>query len=1041
MAKIRKIIFKHRYPFILFLISAFIAYKSFTPGTFLTGWDTLHPEFDFGLNFKRLISGVWREEQGLGTVAAHSHMADLPRVLILWLLNIVFPLNSLRYLYIYLCLITGVLGVYYLISFLLQKKEGVKKIAFSSALFYLFNPATAQQFYVPFEMFPTQFATLPWILYSSLKFLNKPNRRNLLLFSIFTFFSIPQAYAAHLWYPFFGIFLIFIVLNWLLQKPKIKLKSIITLTSLALIINSFWLLPNLYYISTSSEAPRINRTNRLHSQEFRLKNRETGYLKDVIINRGFYFNWEIFDFNYRRSTPLMPEWKHHYQNHDILLIGYSFFLISLIGLTASFFHRDKKILPLAVFLIIPFAFLANRLPLFRNIFDLLQTLPILDEALRFVYTKFACLFQMGITVFFALGLVSLSQQLKNKKNFSRILVGIVILVTVYAAPFLQGSLISPKIKIKIPQSYFDFWKFMKDQPKGLVLTLPLHQSSGWQYYDWQYQGSGFIWFGLKQSVLDRDFDRWETKNEQSFRELYSSLYAYDTDMFEKVINKYDIKYLAWDQSLTTTAAKNIDQITFKKETGNIINHLLEKGLIIYQNSFGPIKLYQIVKESNPLTTHRHINNYVSPSYLWGYSDAAFNQTGDYVSLDFYSSNIYYPFRNVLNKYNKIDLSLLSITKNQGKWDVRLNQPPSPFYLLTPPLEETEKEIFASVIVKKSEENKYLLKLNLALPSFLKKGAEDLVIESPEEENHFKITINYHHLEIDKTELESGEPKNIGWAMIYPRDNYINGEKIHFNSLANVQPSPQDIHLFNTPVIEFDAQKIYELNQGSFGISLKTYDQTKVRYFALNSTRGTNFRLEKLPHFLGYIIGLKTRNITGIPLRFCLKNLYSNLCAFEDEVEKNKEFAWDYFLIPAMDNSHGYHLLLHGISYADTPSVSEVEKIVIIPLPYRLLSAINYQNYKAPDFNRYLVLNQSYNLDWLAFYFQGIKPIFLKNHVLVNNWANGWELNQLKMKNEKLKIKNKELKVYIFFWPQLLQFLGFGLLLAVPLIILKTKRKN
>ena len=79
------------YPFLLAAIAILICIASYSKGTFLTGWDTLHPEFDFGLNFKRLIFGVWREEQGLGAVAGHSHMADLPRVIILWILNFIFP--------------------------------------------------------------------------------------------------------------------------------------------------------------------------------------------------------------------------------------------------------------------------------------------------------------------------------------------------------------------------------------------------------------------------------------------------------------------------------------------------------------------------------------------------------------------------------------------------------------------------------------------------------------------------------------------------------------------------------------------------------------------------------------------------------------------------------------------------------------------------------------------------------------------------------------------------------------------------------------
>src|SRR3989338_6153824 len=149
---------KHFGFYALIFIVFIVVVVNYKPGTFLTGWDTLHPEFDFGLNFKRLIFGVWRGEQGLGAVTAHSHMADLPRVVILWLFHFIFPLSTLRYLYVFICLLFGPLGIYFLVHNLLKKKSlnnnsgqaTVTKlnesIAFLTGLFYIFNLGTVQQF-------------------------------------------------------------------------------------------------------------------------------------------------------------------------------------------------------------------------------------------------------------------------------------------------------------------------------------------------------------------------------------------------------------------------------------------------------------------------------------------------------------------------------------------------------------------------------------------------------------------------------------------------------------------------------------------------------------------------------------------------------------------------------------------------------------------------------------------------------------------------------------------------------------------------------
>jgi len=145
---------------VLLLVSFILVFNNYTPGTFLSGWDTLHPEFNFGLNFKRQIFGVFREEQGLGAVAAHSHMADLPRTTILYLFHFILPIDLLRYSYIFLNLIIGPIGMFlFLNRVVIKNKIG----SFLGALFYLLNLGTMQQFIVPFEMFTAQYVVLPWL--------------------------------------------------------------------------------------------------------------------------------------------------------------------------------------------------------------------------------------------------------------------------------------------------------------------------------------------------------------------------------------------------------------------------------------------------------------------------------------------------------------------------------------------------------------------------------------------------------------------------------------------------------------------------------------------------------------------------------------------------------------------------------------------------------------------------------------------------------------------------------------------------------------
>ena len=100
-----------------------------------------------------------------------------------------------------------------------------------------------------------------------------------------------------------------------------------------------------------------------------------------------------------------------------------------------------------------------------------------------------------------------------------------------------------------------------------------------------------------------------------------------------------------------------------------------------------------------------------------------------------------------------------------------------------------------------------------------------------------------------------------------------------------------------------------------------------------------------------------------------------------------------------------------------------------PNPSRYQISINTQ--KEGD-NLNLLLFQSYNQGWKAYeidnkFAESFPFIFgkeLKDHYLVNNWANGWMLDKLTNNSS----SNKDTNIVIVYWPQYLEFAGFGLLL-------------
>ncbi|NTU74248.1 hypothetical protein HGB07_09000, partial [Candidatus Roizmanbacteria bacterium] len=90
----------------------------------------------------------------------------------------------------------------------------------------------------------------------------------------------------------------------------------------------------------------------------------------------------------------------------------------------------------------------------------------------------------------------------------------------------------------------------------------------------------------------------------------------------------------------------------------------------------------------------------------------------------------------------------------------------------------------------------------------------------------------------------------------------------------------------------------------------------------------------------------------------------------------------------------------------------------------------------PTAGQTLILKQTYHPGWQAYalastgtpgLFQDLSTIFLgkklTDHILVDNWANGWSLSQ------------SNLQIIVIFTPQLLEYTGFLLLCNMVLILL------
>ena len=267
-------------------ISVILCFCNWRAATWLSGWDTLHPEFNFPLYLKRIFFGAWQEHQGLGALAVQAHASDLPRMLIYFPLSLILPVPFLRFAYFFLTLAIGSLGMFYFLKHLLSDKKGIA--GFVGSLFYLLNLGTLQIYYFPLEMFATLFATLPWLFLFVSKYLSGGRKKDLVMFLFFTLFSTPMAHTATLFYAYFGMLFLFI----LFQKSWKRGWFILFLT---LAINSFWLLPNLYFVINNGQIVQNSKISTQFSETAFLTGKQFGNLKDTLLFKNYLFDWGKYD--------------------------------------------------------------------------------------------------------------------------------------------------------------------------------------------------------------------------------------------------------------------------------------------------------------------------------------------------------------------------------------------------------------------------------------------------------------------------------------------------------------------------------------------------------------------------------------------------------------------------------------------------------------------------------------------------------------------------------------------------------------------------
>ncbi len=625
--------------FFLLGILGILFYSNYTPGTWLTGWDNLHPEFNFGLNIKRAIQSVWQEYQGLGLLAGMAHAADLFREVFLWLVSFVIPQSFNRYFYHFLMILSGVVGTYFFLSrIVFEKKTNVKYTAasFLGALFYVFNLGSIQYFYVPFEPYSTFWGMIPWTLLTLFQYLKNNSKQNLLWFALVNLLATGQAYVQTIFLVYAMVVGLILAVYLVAIRSKKAVISALLAVGVIFVTNAFWILPQAYFVTGDIGVTQNAMQNRMATEKFYQMNKGRGNITDYIVLKEFYY--DFLDTQDGQTVYMMHVWRDHIENPFVLAVGYILFGVIIIGLLQK--SPIQKYITV-LFLFSTFIFLSNT-PIIEQLNGVFRNLPLVNQIFRNPFTKVIVPTSFVFAIAFSMGTVYIMHHVKKVRLHEYItMIMITALIGVFAYPAFRGEYISPRMRVSIPDSYFELFDYLETQNKSRrIMNLPQGSYWGWYEYDWGLRGSGFLWYGIEQPVMDRAFDVWSDELENYYWQLSNALRREDIDGFNQIIDKYHISYILYDESLVQSDPFNPTKLAYKQK-----DLLTENDKLKLVKQFGSVYLYETTvahQSADFISVSKDLPNILYPEH-YSTLDTAYNENGTYQTDESKPYQAIYPY--------------------------------------------------------------------------------------------------------------------------------------------------------------------------------------------------------------------------------------------------------------------------------------------------------------------------------------------------------------------------------------------------------------
>ncbi len=845
------------------------------------------------------------------------------------------PDHTLRYVWSMLTLLIGGLGAYYLArDFVIRKFTLFGRFwAALAGVFYIFNLSTVQQYYVQFETFTSHFAFLPWIFWGVLLYLTKATLKRLVLLSAIFLLSSPSYYVPTIFVVTALALGIISLAHFLFHRNFNSFKKVLNIFLSLFVTNAFWLLPFAYFTLTNSQVAVENKINQMATQTIYLENKQHGNLLDVPLLKSFWFNKIDPDIDGQFNFLMLP-WKTHLENPFILSLGYLLFGVVVFGVVHELKNKNWRNIGFAGILLLSLTLLLSATPPFFWIGEFLRNkITLFNQAFRFPFTKFSIVASLMYSLFFASGLYAISKIIPYKKLRLLCLIGGIGTIFIFTLPAIRGDFFYSKEQIKIPTEYFGTFKFFKQNGKNeRIANFPQHTLWGWNFYKWGYGGSGFLWYGIDQPILDRAFDPWSKHNENYYWEISQAIYSKDIKAIESILEKYQISWLLVDENvLSPLSPKSV----FTQELKEL---LVQSSKVTQQRTFGRISVYKVNLESQPHDFIFAVDKLPSvASYDYDSNDIAYSRRGSYKE----GAEYIYPFRSLFTGRAPIQ----GLLKEEGDRFVVQTTVPSDIDLKDMLSQNIEHELV------------FIDPDTLGEPKYekptIEKDVNTLTVSFPKIQGYFSRTLNPtetdalracdnpdpkkgQHIAVQKSVLQSFSVNNTCRVSFWiPTLSHSLSYLIKVQS-RNIS-GQSHVFWIENPISDRVDQELYLPKSSEFQTSYliqspMTFDGIGYTFHFDNRSVGNNRSVNEL----GAV------EVYPFPYKF-LKNL------FLTNLTEGK-----------------------SLEYLDV-SVSHP----------------NQSLYKVkPDKVGTIVLSQAYDKGWVAY--QGGKII--KDHFLVNNWENGWKVD-------------------------------------------------